>query len=338
MIHFIVVGVLVILVGVATYFGLTSLNLMPVAASAQAGSFTQAGSIDWMWNLQVIAMSFLFAVIVVPIAYSLIMFRRKPGDNTDAEHIEGNTALEITWTVIPLFIVVLFAYFGAFSLGEVRRADPNAMEIKVTGFQWSWRFEYPEYGVVSKELYLPVNKQVVLKMESTDVIHSFWVPEFRLKQDVVPGRVTEYRVTPTLEGSYKVRCAELCGTAHYSMESPVVVVNDEKFDAWIVARQAEAQAAKTPEGQGELLVNQNGCLACHSINGATLVGPTWQGLYGSQVTLSDGSVVTADDAFLAESISNPAAKIVQGYPPTMPQYTFTPEEINNIIAYIKTLK
>ncbi len=139
------------------------------------------------------------------------------------EHFEGNTTLEIVWTVIPLFVVLAFAYMGSYSLGEIRRVDPNAIIIKVRAQQFTWTFEYPEYGIFSKELHLPVDQQVVLKMESSDVIHSFWVPEFRVKQDVVPGRVTEYRITPTLVGNYKVRCAELCGASHAYMENPVIV-------------------------------------------------------------------------------------------------------------------
>lgn len=332
MLHFLIVGVLVIVMAILTYFGLNSVGLMPAEASAQAVA------IDWMWNWQVVAMSFLFALIVVPIVYSLIVFRRKKGDTTDAEHIEGNTTLEIAWTIIPLFAVVAFAYMGAYSLGETRRVDSNAMVIKVTGIQWAWKFEYPDYGVTSKELYLPVNKQVLLKMESPDVIHSFWVPEFRVKQDVVPGRVTEYRITPNLEGSYKVRCSELCGTSHAYMESPVIVVSQEKFDAWIVQKQAEAAAAQTPEGRGQLLVANNGCAACHSIDGTTMPGPTWQALAGSSVKLADGSTVTADDAYLTESIKNPTAKVVAGFNPIMPQYPFTDAEIADLVAYIKTLK
>jgi cytochrome c oxidase subunit 2 len=330
--HFIIVGVLVIAAAFGVYFGLDSLGLMPVQASVQAVS------IDWMWNLDLIAMSFLFALIMVPMLYSFVVFRRKKGDTTDAEHIEGNTTLEITWTVIPLIVVVAFAYLGAYSLGETRRVDPSAMVVKVTGSQWSWKFEYPDYGVTSKELYLPVNKQVVLKMESTDVIHSFWVPEFRVKQDVVPGRVTEYRITPSLSGAYKVRCAEICGTSHAYMENAVNVVSQKNFDDWIAARKTESQAATTPEGKGQLLVAANGCAACHSLDGKAGVGPTWQGLPGSQVELTDGTTVTADEAFLTESIVDPKAKVVEGFQPTMPQYPFTSEEIANIVAYIMTLK
>lgn len=339
--HFVIVGILVMVAAVGTYVGLDASGLLPVAASTQAGSITTVGSIDWLWNLQVIAISFLFALIVVPLLYSLIVFRRKKGDTSDAEHIEGNTTLEIAWTIVPLFVVLIFAYLGAYSLREVRRVDPQAMVVKVHARQFAWSFEYPEYGgFVSDQLHLPVNRQVLLQMESTDVIHSFWVPEFRVKQDVVPGRVTELRITPDLPGTYKVRCAELCGAAHYKMEQPVVVSSGAEFARWAAEQQAAYAAAQTPEAKGELLVKANGCLGCHSINGTPLVGPTWKGLYGSQVELADGSTVTADDAFLIESILQPAAKIVAGFEAAsaMPAYTFTDEELSYIIAYLMTLK
>jgi cytochrome c oxidase subunit 2 len=177
-------------------------------------------------------------------------------------------------------------------------------------------------------------------MTSNDVIHSFWVPEFRMKQDVVPGRITELRVTPSLEGSYKVRCAELCGTAHYSMEKPVIVSSQEEFDAWM-GQQLELaeEASQTPEGRGEALVGANGCAACHSINGSPGIGPTWFGLFGRQERLTDGSVVTADEDYIHESIKAPQAKIVAGFEnQLMPVYDFTDEQIADIIAYIKTLR
>ena len=146
------------------------MSLMPVAASAQAVP------IDWLWNLEVQTISFLFALIVVPLVYSLVVFRRKKGDTTDAEHIEGNTKLEIAWTIVPLFIVMIFAYLGAYSLAETLRADPQAMVVNVTASQWAWSFEYPDYGFVSQELYLPKDRQVLLRMQSKDVVHSFSVP------------------------------------------------------------------------------------------------------------------------------------------------------------------
>jgi cytochrome c oxidase subunit II len=335
--HYVIVGILVIVTSVLIYIGLDSAGLMPIQASAQAID------IDWMWNLEVIAMAFLFALIVVPMAYSLVVFRRRKGDTTDAEHMEGNTKLEIAWTIVPLFVVMAYAYIGAVNLAETRRADPEAMVVKVTGLQWSWTFEYePVDGVtvVSKDLHVPVGKQILLRMTSNDVIHSFWVPEFRVKQDVVPGRITELRVTPTLEGNYKVRCAELCGTAHYSMENPVVVSSQEEFDTWFAAALEDAiTASQTPEGRGQALVVANGCAACHSINGSPGIGPTWFGLLGRTEELTDGTTVVVDDDYLHESIQTPQAKIVAGFEnQLMPTYNFTDENIADIIAYIKTLR
>jgi cytochrome c oxidase subunit 2 len=330
--HFVVVGILVVVTTILTYLGLSSAGLMPIQASLQAVS------IDQLWDLEVIVICFLFSLIVVPMGYSLIVFRRRKGDTTDAEHMEGNTTLEITWTVIPLITVLVFAYLGSYSLAETQRISPDAMVVKVTGRQWSWNFQYPDFGVTTTELYLPVNKAVVLRMESSDVLHSFWVPEFRIKQDVVPGRITEYRVTPTLEGEFKVRCAEICGISHAYMESPVVVVQEVAFENWITARQSEAAAAQTPEDRGALLVAANGCAACHTTDGSVLIGPTWRGVFGKTEELADGSTVTVDEAYIAESIKDPQAKLVKGFPPTMPAFPFTDEEIANIIAYIKTLR
>lgn len=333
--HFVIVGILVIVAAIATYFGLVAVGLMPEAASAQAVP------IDWMWNYQVIAISFLFALIVVPLVYSLVVFRRKKGDTSDAEHIEGHTNLEIGWTIVPLVTVIVFAYMGAYSLRETLRSDPNAMVVKVHAQQFSWTYEYPEYGFFSTELRVPVWKQVLLQMESPDVIHSFWVPEFRVKQDIVPGRVTELRVTPNVEGAYKVRCAELCGSNHAYMESSVLVISKESFLQWVAEQQAQA-AIQTPEGRGKKLATENGCLSCHSITSKPLNNaPSWFGLFGSTVTLADGTTVTANEAFLHTSIVDPLATIVEGYNPIMPDNyseALTEEEIADIIAFIISLK
>jgi cytochrome c oxidase subunit 2 len=332
--HFVVVGILVIVVSILAYAGLMAVGLMPVEASAQSVP------IDKLWNLELATISFLSALILVPFTYSLVVFRRKKGDTTDAGHVEGNTNLEIAWTIIPLFLVMTFAYLGAGNLAEIRRVDPNAMVVKVTGQQWSWSFEYPAYSVTSTELHLPVNQQVLLQMTSRDVIHSFWVPEFRPKQDLVPGRITELRITPTLIGNYKVRCAELCGTSHAYMEQPVIVTSQADFDTWMGEQVKLAEkAAQTPEGRGQALVSASGCAACHSTNGSAGIGPTWFGLFGSQVPISGDGTVTADEAYIHESIKAPQAKIVAGFEnQLMPNYGFNDDQINDIVAYIKTLK
>jgi cytochrome c oxidase subunit II len=339
MYHFVIVGILVIVGTVLTYLGLDMAGLAkqqhPVSASLQSVS------IDQLWNQEMIVLSFLFALIMVPMLYSLIVFRQKKGELEDGEHFEGHTSLEIAWTVGPLFLVVIFAYLGAYSLGEVRRVDPDALVINVKGQQFTWTFEYPEYGIISNELHLPVDRQVVLKMTSSDVLHSFWVPEFRIKQDVVPGRFTDYRVTPTLLGDYKVRCAELCGTSHAYMENPVIVNTQEEYDAWIQEQALLVEEAlKTPEGQGRLLTVSNGCTGCHSLDGTPLTGPTWFNMVGREEEMTDGTTIVVDDAYIIESILNPNANVVAGFPsPTiMPAFTFTDEQLANIIAYLNTLK
>ncbi|MCC7118697.1 MAG: cytochrome c oxidase subunit II [Anaerolineales bacterium] len=335
--HFIAAGILVVVITILTYavinFSGLATQMNPVAASAQAGS------IDALWHFEIIVISFLFALITGPIVYSLVVFRRRAGDTTDAAHIEGNSTLEITWTVIPLIFVMFLAYWGAYSLGETRRVAANPLIIQVQAQQFDWSFIYPEYNIISNELHLPVDRQVVLKMESKDVIHSFWVPEFRVKQDVVPGRITEYRITPSLIGSYKVRCSELCGTHHAYMERPVVVSSQADYDAWIKEQVALAvEMQKSPEGVGQRLVAENGCLGCHTIDGSPKAAPTWLGLYGEHVTLADGTVVTADDAYISRAILQPAADVVQGYQVLMQPYPFTDAQVASIIAYIKTLK
>jgi cytochrome c oxidase subunit 2 len=331
MLHFLIAGILVIVGAVLAYFGVNILWVMPESASAQAVP------IDWLWDLQMMAMSFLFALIVVPMVYSLVVFRRRRGETGEGVHIEGNVNLEIGWTIVPLLTVLTMAYIGAGNLADVRRGDPDAMVVEVTGIQWSWNFKY-ENGVVSDELHLPVGKQVLLKMTSTDVIHSFWVPEFRVKQDLVPGRIIDLRITPTRVGEYKVSCAELCGTSHAYMIKPVFVTEEAEFTAWLAEQLANIP--DTPEARGEAIVAVNGCAACHSIDGSqSPLGPTWFGLAGSQVTLADGTTVTADDEFLFESIHDPQATIVAGFEnQIMPTFGFTDEQISDIVAYIKTLR
>lgn len=327
-------AILVLASTVLVYFGLNALQLMPIEAS------TQAVTIDWLFNIELIAISFLFSLIMVPLVYSLIKFHRKPGEEGEGEHLEGNTKLEITWTVVPLFMVLALAYLGAWDLGNALKVDPQAMKVQVTAFQWGWKFTYPDYGISTNELYLPVDEQVHLEMKSQDVIHSFWVPEFRIKQDIVPGRTTDYRITPSEIGEYKVRCAELCGTSHAYMLAPVVVVTETDFQTWVDEQVALIPNEPGPNAdRGELIVNQNGCFACHSTDGSIIVGPSWAGLYGSDVELSDGSVVVADDAFIHESILDPNAKIVAGFPANaMPQYTLSDDEVADIIEFIKTLQ
>ncbi len=337
--HFVIIAVFVVVVSILSYLALNAVGLMPVEASAQSVP------IDWLFDLEIKLICFFFALIMVPLVYSLVVFRRKDGDESDAVHVEGNTALELTWTAIPLVIVIALGIIGADNLRQVRVIDPQALEIKVVAFQWGWRFEYPQ-GFSSNKLYLPENRQVVLKMQSQDVLHSFWVPEFRVKQDVVPGRIEDYRITPTRIGEYKVRCAEICGASHSYMEAPVIVVSQSNYDTWLTDQAAVAQAAaaasagKPDATRGEKLYQESGCKACHSLDGAKGVGPTWKGLYLAQVKLADGSSVIADDNYIIESIKQPGAKTVEGFPANaMPSFGYlTDGQVADLAEFIKTLK
>ncbi|MGD8488968.1 MAG: cytochrome c oxidase subunit II [Anaerolineae bacterium] len=333
--HIVIASVLVVIVTVLVIFGLTSVDLVPQLASEEGQL------VDQLFAWQVYVIAFIFSLILVFMLYSVVVFRRKPGDTSDGVHVRGNTTLEIAWTLIPLIVVLGFGVVSAQHLTDMTTSDPDQLVVEVTGFQFGWNFEYPQYDVSSSELYLPVGRQVLFRITSRDVIHSFWVPEFRIKQDAVPGRWTTLLVTPTTLGDFRIRCAELCGYAHAAMYAPVVVVEPEDFEAWLAGQEVQVpdSGELTPVQQGEQLSRNNGCLSCHSIDGSVMVGPTWLGLYGSERPLDDGSSVVADEAYLRTSILEPQSQIVEGFDPIMPAaYTaLSDEELTAIIEYIKSL-
>lgn len=351
--HFIIVALLIAVSTVALRFLFRFIFATPVAASAEAIP------IDTLFDAHFWMIAFLFALIMVIMIYSAAVFRRKAGDETDAPHVHGNTALEISWTVVPTIVVIGFGLWGAAMLNDLIAAKPNEMTINVTGRQWAWTFGYPEAGDFgSGELVLAVDQPIVLQMESEDVLHSFWVPEFRVKQDLVPGRVIPLRFTPTLIGEYEVVCAEMCGLQHTTMVAPVRVVSEEDFDAWVEERLAQPLFGEmSPEERGALWHSAEGfaCAGCHSLDGTPGAGPTWQGLDGREEPLTDGTTVTADDDYIRNSIINPNDQVVVGFNPNvMPQNyeeLFAAQEaeiaaaegieidiIDDLIAFIQTLE
>jgi cytochrome c oxidase subunit 2 len=333
--HFLIAGVLVIVATALVILGLNALDLVPDLASAE-GEF-----VDQMFRAQIYVIAFFFSLVIVLMLYSVVVFRRKAGDDGDGPHVTGNTPLEITWTIIPLFIVMGFGVWGASQLSEITADVPDELVVEITGFQFGWRFDYPEYGVSSTDLYMPVGRQVFLKLTSTDVIHSFWVPEFRIKQDAVPGMWTALRVTATEVGDYRVRCAEMCGYAHSAMYAPVVVVEPDQFEAWRDGQDVAGEPPEdmTPAEAGAALVEKQGCGGCHSLDGSESVGPTWLGLFGSERPMADGSSTMADENYLRKSILSPAAQGVADFPMIMPVYegVLSDEDVDAIIEYIKSL-
>ncbi len=316
--HAIIIAILVVLTTLGLRALFTVIFALPEAASAEAGP------IDVMFSGHFWAISILFALIMVLMLYSVFVFRRREGDETDGPHMHGNTALEIGWTVVPTFVVIGFGIWGAITLNAITSPKAGEMTVNVTGKQWVWSFAYPEQeNIQSGELVLPVDRTIVLKMTAQDVLHSFWVPEFRVKQDLVPGKETTLRITPTEVGDFQLRCAEICGLNHTQMVANVRVLSDADFLAWVAEKSAApAFADMTPEERGEYWHGAEGfgCVGCHSIDGTPGVGPTWQGLLGRQEQMTDGTTVTADEAYIRESILNPNAKIVNGFNPNiMPQ-------------------
>jgi len=230
--HFIVAGVLVVISTFLLDWLLTIALPLPVQASEE--SLT----IDRLIGQHLFLIAFLFSLVVVFMLYTIVVFRKREGDESEGAHFEGNATLEIAWTAIPLVLVVIFGYIGYNDLRDVTREEENELVVNVTAFQWDWTFEY-EGGVISQELLLPVGQPAKMSMTSNDVNHAFWVPEFRVKQDLIRNHETVVRFTPIEVGEYTLRCAELCGLSHWSMRRTVRVVPTDEFTAWLQTEQVK---------------------------------------------------------------------------------------------------
>ncbi len=234
--HFIIVGILVLLGTVALGFFL--LAILPIKAQASV----QAEPIRWLFQLHLWLIAFLFSLVIVFMLYSLVVFRKRKHDESEGEHFEGNTALEVIWTVVPLVLVVIFSFIGVQTLQQATSGG-DEVQVHAEGFQWAWVFNYPN-GVTSAEMVLPVDKPALISLTSKDVIHSFWVAEWGPKQDLVPGMTTTMHVTPTEVGEFRLECAELCGLSHWSMAATIRVVPEEEYTVWL-AEQLAAQTVQT---------------------------------------------------------------------------------------------
>lgn len=283
-----------------------------------------------------ISIFFLVGITAVMI-YFVIRYRRKK--NPKATNIHGNNKLEILWTVIPTLLVLVMFYYGWVGYKPMRSIPDDAIPIKVYGQMWSWQFEY-ENGKRSGQLVVPLNKPVKLDLISRDVIHSFYIPAFRIKEDVVPGINNTMWFEATKEGTYDILCAEYCGERHAYMLAEVDVVPEADYEEWLVS-------TDVPEGEhpGLTVMKQNACLTCHSLDGSKLIGPTFRGIYGKTETVitetGEEKTITVDDDYLVRSIYQPNAEIVKGYNKGLMisyENTIDEESVNQIIDYIKTLE
>jgi len=280
---------------------------------------------------------FLLALITFLMVYFVIRYHRKR--SPQPAEIKENTWLEIIWTVVPTLLVLTMFYYGLTGFNFLKRAPQDAMRVKVIARQWSWLFEY-ENGLRGTELKVPVGKPIKLLLTSQDVIHSFYAPAFRIKQDVVPGMVNSLWFQPTEVGEFDVLCSQYCGLQHAKMLTKIVVLPEEEFKKWY--QTGKEMEAKLPPS-GTQLFQERGCKACHSIDGTPGLGPTLKGLFGKTVTvLIDGKErkLVADEAYLRKSILEPNTDIVKGFPPIMPPLKglLTDQEIDALVSYLKGLK
>jgi cytochrome c oxidase subunit 2 len=327
----IIIGTLLAWAGLGAGFE----SLLPVRAAEEAAY------VDRLLGMHFYVIAFLFVLIMGFMLYSVVAFRRRAGDTTDAQHIHGHTTLEIVWTIVPLGTVLYFSALGARYLNEITAPEPNEFVVEVISSQWNWRFDYPEYGISSAELYLPLNRQIRLEITSLDTLHSFWVPEFRIKQDAVPGAVNALRITPNLAGDFTILCAELCGKDHAYMTAMVHVLPDEEFQHWLDELLGPSDEELAAIERGRQLAEVNGCFKCHSTDGTRSDGPSWLGLYGEEVVLEDGTTVIADEDYIISSILNPQEQIVAGFTDVSMPATFgrvlSEEDVLLLAEFIESL-
>ena len=302
---------------------------------------TQADQIDTLYDVLLIVSVPIFVLVMTIAIYSVIAFRAKPGEKGDGAHIHGNTKLEIVWVTIPFMIVTALAVYGWVVLDDIEAAKPNELVVNVTGEQFTWSFDYPQEDVTSNELVLPVDRPVHFKIHAKDVLHSFWVPAFRMKQDAVPGIETNTRATPDREGTYEVVCAELCGIGHATMRQQVRVLPVSEWEAWVKDQSEGGKApeeGESPIAAGREIFTSAGCNACHTLDDADAtaqVGPDLNEL--AQVAEKRVKGKSAEE-YVRQSIVDPSAFAVEGYSgDTMPGNfadQLTPEEIDTLVEYL----
>lgn len=301
-------------------------RLFPESASSVSGQ------VDTLYIFMLCVASFFTLLIFLLIVCFCIYYRRGAVRNREISK-GGFWVLEVTWFLIPLGLTMIMFAWGADLYRLIATPPEDCITIDVMGKQWMWKVQHANGRREINTLHLPVDTKVRMRMISEDVIHSFYIPNFRVKQDVLPGRYASLWFEATKLGTYHLFCAEYCGTSHSGMRGHVEVMSQAEYAAWLRGVQGP-----TPQATGEMLFQQYRCHTCHMSE--TPRGPSLVGLAGSTVPLSDGTTVVADDDYLRESILNPSAKLVAGFEPLMPTYQgqIGEEDIRALIEYIKTLQ
>lgn len=329
-------------------------SFMPPAASKVAAQ------VDTLYAFMLIVSAISFVILIGGMSYFVVKYKRQSADDK-TPYISHNHTLEFIWSFIPFVVFMICFAWGAKIYLEMRHFQENSMEIHVYGKKWAWEFEYKNGRKINDDvdnqgkkipatLVVPVEKPVKLIMTSVKlspqdkaVLHSFFIPAFRVKQDVIPGRYSALTFTATEKGTFQVFCTEYCGTGHSSMLARVKVVSQEDFDSWLLGEDGSGGAGgeESMADKGKRVYLTKTCVGCHSLDGSKMAGPTWKGLYGSTRKFDDGTTATADENYIRESIWEPNKKIVGGYAKgQMPPWKgiVTEEEVNHLIEFMKTLK
>lgn len=274
---------------------------------------------------------FFLVVLTATMIWFVIKYNRKKHPNPT--QIKDSLKLEVTWTVIPLILVLAMFYYGYVVYKPMRNAPDDAIPIKVVGRMWDWTFEYPN-GKMARELVVPLDKPIKLVMNSADVIHSLYIPAFRIKEDLVPGQETYMWFIPTIQDTFEILCAEYCGLRHAFMTSKAIVIPESDYETWLIT---EGQGKD--EHPGLLVLQNNACMSCHSMDGSKLVGPSFKGLFNARRTIvvdKQEIQITVDGEYIKKSILDPDSEIVKGYAPKlMRSYkdVISEEELDQIVDY-----
>ena len=317
-----------------------------------SGASASTGTVDFVFYFILGVSVFFLFLITFLMVFFIVKYNKKR--HTKAKDIHGNTTLEIIWTVIPTVIVIVMFYLGWRGFEFLRNAPKDSMTVNVTARMWSWMFEY-ENGIQTDTLYVPVETPVKLFLHSQDVIHSFYIPAFRIKEDAVPGLKNHLWFEAIEPGDYHVLCAEYCGLRHAYMMTKVKAMPRDLFNSWYADLGSQVKQTATVEGDttpgvtaqntlaGERLIQVKGCTACHSTDGSKMIGPSFKGIFGHEtVVMENGQekTIKVDEEYIRNSILKPNLQVVKGYNPLMPSQEgqISEDELVAIIQYLKSLK